>query len=133
MADGPLSKNNSGDSTLKLLRTLLVVLMMSVFSLAAAARMLTINASTVGVPGSDALAELYLPAGRPPTAAVVVLHGCNDVSPHYRAWSLRLAERGYAALLVDSFRPRGYAGGVCNHGRDVSAERRAGDAFAVAE
>jgi dienelactone hydrolase len=120
------------DRTLKLLRTLLVVLMMLVFSLPVTAQLLTIDASAVGVPGSGARAELYLPAGRPPTAAVVVLHGCNGVSPHDRAWSTRLAEWGYAALVVDSFRRRGYPDGVCNHGRDVSAETRAGDAFAAA-
>ncbi len=51
---------------------------------------------------SGALAELYLPTGAAPAAAVVVLHGCDGVGPHYREWARRLAQWGYSALLIDS-------------------------------
>jgi len=44
-----------------------------------------------------------------PRALVVVLHGCDGVGRHYREWALELASWGYVALLVDSFRPRGFA------------------------
>jgi dienelactone hydrolase len=108
-----------------------IVLVMLV-ALPLRAQPLTFDASSVGGPGSGARAELYLPTGAPPTAAVVVLHGCNGVSPHYRIWAARLAQWGYAALLVDSFRPRGYADGVCGHGRDVPGDLRARDAFDAA-
>jgi dienelactone hydrolase len=82
----------------------------------------------IGPPGSNAPAELYLPSGVAPSAAVVVLHGCDGVSPHYRQWARRLADWGYAALLIDSFRPRGYTQ-VCNHGLLVPPEAQARDAF----
>jgi hypothetical protein len=61
----------------------------------------------VGAPLSGALAELYLPAGAAPVGAVVVLHGCDGIEPHYRQWAQRLADWRYAALLIDSFGPRG--------------------------
>jgi dienelactone hydrolase len=82
----------------------------------------------VGGPSSGAPAELYLPAAMPPPAAIVVLHGCDGVGPHYRQWAQRLTEWGYAALLIDSFGPRGFRE-VCNHGELVPPEARARDAF----
>jgi dienelactone hydrolase len=116
-----------------MMRWIRLVLLAVPPTLAAAAlhaQSLTIDASTVGTPGSGARAELYMPAVA--AGAVVELHGCNGISPHYRIWAARLAQWGYATLLVDSFRPRGYADGVCNHGRDVPADLRARDAFAAA-
>jgi hypothetical protein len=62
----------------------------------------------VGGPSSGAPAELYLPAATPPPGAIVILHGCDGVGPHYRQWARRLTEWGYAALLIDSFGPRGF-------------------------
>jgi dienelactone hydrolase len=50
------------------------------------------------------------------------------VGPHYRFWANQLAQWGYAALLIDSFRPRGYAE-VCNRGELVPPEVQARDAF----
>lgn len=82
----------------------------------------------VGPPGSNAPAELFMPQGARPTAAVVVLHGCDGVSPHYREWARRLADWGYAALLIDSFRPRGFTQ-ICNRGMLVPPEAQARDAF----
>ncbi len=82
----------------------------------------------VGPPRSDAPAELYLPIGAAPSAAVVVLHGCDGVGPHYREWARRLAGWGYAALLIDSFGPRGFRE-VCNQGLLVPPEEQVRDAF----
>jgi dienelactone hydrolase len=82
----------------------------------------------VGAPDSSSPAELYLPGGTPPSAAVVVLHGCNGIGRHEREWGRRLAQWGFAALLIDSFRPRGYTE-VCNRGRLVPPEAQARDAF----
>jgi dienelactone hydrolase len=96
----------------------------------AAAQVPAFDASTVGAPGSGARAELFMPAGTP-TAAVIVLHGCDGVGPHYRSWARQLAQWGYAALLVDSFRPRGFTE-VCNHGELVPPEAQARDAFNAA-
>jgi dienelactone hydrolase len=82
----------------------------------------------VGGPATGAPAELYVPAAMPPVAAVVVLHGCDGIHPHYRQWARRLADWGYAALLIDSFGPRGFSE-VCNHGELVPPEVQARDAF----
>lgn len=82
----------------------------------------------VGAPRSGAPAELTMPAGGTPTAAVVVLHGCGGVVPHDRWWADQIARWGYAALLIDSFRPRGYTE-VCNRGLLVPPEAQARDAF----
>ena len=82
----------------------------------------------VGAPLSGALAELYLPARTAPVGAVVVLHGCDGIEPHYRQWAQRLADWGYAALLIDSFGPRGFQE-VCNRGLLVPPEAQARDAF----
>jgi dienelactone hydrolase len=92
----------------------------------------TFSDATVGGPGSDAPAELYLPAIAGPYPAVVVLHGCNGVSSQYRGWARLLAGWGYAALVVDSFRPRGVSS-VCNHSMDIPPHLRAKDAFIAAD
>jgi dienelactone hydrolase len=83
--------------------------------------------SGTGPPGS----ELFLPDGAVPKAGVVLLHGCNGIGNRDREWARRLAGWGYAALIVDSFGPRGYRE-VCNRGRLVPPETRARDAFAAA-
>jgi len=91
----------------------------------------TFDETSVGGPGSGARAELFMPTGATPTAAIVVLHGCNGVGRHDRVWAAQLAQWGYAALLIDSFRPRGFTE-VCNRGRLVPPEAQARDAFDAA-
>ena len=81
-------------------------------------------------PRGGGAAELFRPEGVGPFPAVVVLHGCDGVGPHYRDWARRLVNWGYVALLVDSFGPRGVRE-VCNKGRKVPPEARAEDAFAA--
>ena len=109
-------------------RLLSLLLVCSLTGLAVGAKAQGFDPAKVGGPGSGAPAELYLPAAMPPAAAVVVLHGCDGIEPHYRQWARRLADWGYAALLIDSFRPRGFSE-VCNHGQLVPAEAQARDAF----
>jgi dienelactone hydrolase len=106
----------------------LAVLVASAHSTAAQA---PIDAGSVGAPRSNARAELFLPAGSGRFPAMVVLHGCDGVGPHYRDWARELAGWGYVALLVDSFRPRGYRT-VCNRGMDVPPLVQAQDAFDAA-
>jgi dienelactone hydrolase len=96
---------------------------------AASAQAIGLTAGDVGAPLSGAAAELYRPPGSGPFPAVVVLHGCNGVGPHDRRWAQLLSQWGYVALLIDSFRPRGFTE-VCNRGRLVPPEARAADAFA---
>lgn len=92
---------------------------------------LSFSDANVGALRSDQPGELILPQGSGPFPAVIVLHGCDGVSPHYRVWARWLASWGYAALLIDSFRPRGIAI-LCGRGRELSPALRARDAFAAA-
>jgi dienelactone hydrolase len=99
---------------------------------ARAEQALTLNDVTVGPLGSARAGELVLPhAATAPYPAVIVLHGCNGVSPHVRQLAKRLADWGYAALVVDSFGPRGLIN-ICNHGGILSGPRRVVDVFAAA-
>ena len=93
---------------------------------------LILNGGTVGPLGSNKASELVLPrAGTAPFPAVIVLHGCNGVSRHVREMARRLAGWGYAALVVDSFRPRGFDN-VCNRGKTFPAAVRVADVFTAA-
>jgi len=54
-------------------------------------------------------AETYRPDGPGPFPAVVLMHGCEGVSENSRRWARWLQERGYIAVVVDSWTPRGLA------------------------
>jgi dienelactone hydrolase len=51
-------------------------------------------------------ATLVMPGGAGPFPAVVLLHGCHGVLPVTRRWARWFRDRGYAALVVDSWTPR---------------------------
>lgn len=85
----------------------------------------------------DAL--IYRPIGKGPFPALVLLHGCSgmyassgDVTQSYLHWVELLAGNGYAALLVDSFSPRGYSR-ICElQDRPIRESReRVQDAYAA--
>lgn len=79
---------------------------------------------------------LFEPAGKGPFPAVVMLHGragpysslakgvynAETLSKRHKMWGEFWAERGYVALLVDSFGPRGYFEGF---GRGSYSDRPA--------
>jgi dienelactone hydrolase len=50
--------------------------------------------------------KLYKPDGPGPFPALVLLHGCQGVLPQTQTWARWLRERGYVALVTDSFGPR---------------------------
>lgn len=50
--------------------------------------------------------RLVRPDGPGAFPALVLLHGCHGVSRQVHAWARWLADRGYVALVVDSFGPR---------------------------
>jgi dienelactone hydrolase len=60
---------------------------------------------TPGAP-LEIAATLVRPAGEGPFPAVVELHGCGGVVPQSYRWARWFAQRGYVALVVDSFGPR---------------------------
>jgi dienelactone hydrolase len=81
------------------------LLVMTLLPGCAAARVSFLNATPaapLAVP-----ADVYRPVGSGPFAAVVLLHGCEGVSENSRRWAEWLRERGYLALVVDSWTPRG--------------------------
>jgi dienelactone hydrolase len=92
---------------------------------------LTINDQTVGGLLSHKVGRLKLPNGNGPFPAVIVLSGCNGVKHSTRVWARRLASWGSAALIVDSFTPRGLRN-VCHRGGELAGPERAKDAFAAA-
>ena len=59
-------------------------------------------------------ALLYAPEGKGPFPAIVLFHGCNgmwtpagEANRTHEAWAQHFRQKGYVALLVDSFGPRG--------------------------
>lgn len=82
---------------------------------------------------------LMKPVGAGPFPTVLLLHGCGGpltdkgkIAARERAWMELLTAEGYAALLLDSFNPRGFAS-ICTRGeRPLSAEEdRPFDAYAA--
>jgi len=98
------------------------------------------DAETVHFPSEDGKTKLvgylFRPSGGGRHAAVVLLHGragpysslakgkynASTLSKRHKEWGAFWASRGYIALLVDSFGPRGYSGGF---GRGSYSERPA--------
>src|SRR5258708_3798296 len=85
------------------------------------------NARPAGRPLTGRLA---LPQGPGPFPAMIVLHGCNGLSQQVTDWAVRLTGWGYAALVLDSFGPRG-AGDICRASGAISVLDRAGDVLAA--
>jgi dienelactone hydrolase len=83
---------------------------------------------------------LFMPTGGGPFPAVVIMHGCNGLDwlisgrpgwTLFKRYAARYVAHGYAALILDSFEPRGVAN-ICGSGLTVSPKRRAWDAFSAA-
>jgi dienelactone hydrolase len=75
-------------------------------------------------------AELIVPKGAGPHPAVIVAHGCSGITPSQRNWASRIADWGYATLLLDSFGPRG-RGSICTDAASITGRDRAGDVGAA--
>ncbi len=73
--------------------------------------------------------SLHRPDGPGPFPAVVLLHTCGGLQRHVHEWARRLRDHGYAALVVDSFTPRG-ATWVCGNWA-VSLDEVTADAYAA--
>ena len=74
-------------------------------------------------------ATLIRPAGPGPFPAVVQLHGCAGVEAQSLRWARWLADRGYVALVLDSFGPRGIEGDCRSGPDDPPITARFDDAF----
>lgn len=65
-------------------------------------------------PGLELAGRLYRPVGEGPFPAIVMLHGCSGLwgkggepTASFAFWAEHFRSRGYVALLLDSFGPRG--------------------------
>ncbi|MGH7311972.1 MAG: dienelactone hydrolase family protein, partial [Candidatus Rokuibacteriota bacterium] len=74
-------------------------------------------------------AWLWRPAGEGPFPAVVLLHGCHGVSASTQAWGRWFRDRGYVALVVDSWAARGIANGCLPTSPDLPSSERFDDAI----
>ena len=101
---------------------------------------IAVTASTVAFDSADGrvrlIGYLFRPPGDGPFPAIVLMHGrgglystlpgsgvsIDSLSIRHRHWARFWASEGYAALLVDSFAPRGYASGF---GRGTYGDRPA--------
>jgi dienelactone hydrolase len=76
-------------------------------------------------------AELYTPDSAGPHPAVILHHGCNGIGQNVKSWALWLQAQGYAALVVDSFTPRGITT-LCGFPQPLMGDVRAHDVYAAA-
>jgi dienelactone hydrolase len=110
-----------------MLRPLLAALGACVLSAGCAASLVQFPNATPGalrpVPG-----WLSLPRGRGPFPAVVLLHGCHGVSASTHDWALWFRDRGYVALVVDSWAARGMSEGCSPESPDLPNTERFDDA-----
>lgn len=73
-------------------------------------------------------AEEFVPDGAGPFPAVVLMHGCHGVSASNFEWARWFRERGYVALVVDSWKARGMKKGLCTpRSKDVPNTERFDD------
>ncbi|MBI4245601.1 MAG: dienelactone hydrolase family protein [Candidatus Rokubacteria bacterium] len=91
-------------------------------------------ASSVSFPNATPAAPrpvpgwLATPPGEGPFAAVVLLHGCHGVSASTHDWTRWFRDRGYVALVVDSWAARGMAEGCSPESPDLPNTERFDDA-----
>jgi dienelactone hydrolase len=81
-------------------------------------------------PGAGAvqIAATFRPVAPRPAPAVVILHGCGGIGQNHSRMAQRLAQQGYATLLLDSFSSRGIVDACTrNWPTPADAERRAHD------
>jgi dienelactone hydrolase len=73
------------------------------------------------------------PQGEGPFPVAVLLHTCGGIGPHVLNWAGFLRARGYASVIVDSFRPRGSNRCTIPTHFPASVDEVAGDAIAAIE
>jgi len=91
-----------------------------------------LEAGTFKTGAVEVTAELTLPAGTGRVPAAILVHGSAGVSDHHRRYARLLAKWGIAALVVDSFSPRGITSTVGDQGA-ISPHAMLVDAYAALE
>jgi len=75
--------------------------------------------------------DLFTPDGAGPHPAVILHHGCSGIGQNVKNWALWLQSQGYAALVLDSFTPRGIRT-LCGSPQPLMGGVRAHDVYAAA-
>jgi dienelactone hydrolase len=99
----------------------------ALFLAGCAASHVTFENATPGTPLRVPMIEMR-PAGAGPFAAVLLMHGCHGVSASTHEWARWFVDRGYVALVVDSWRPRGITDGCVPAETEVPNTARFDDA-----
>jgi dienelactone hydrolase len=91
-------------------------------------------AAEEGAHGELERMAIFKPPGNGPFPAIVLLHTCAALgsNPQIPYWVRQALARGYAAFVVDSFRPRGFFGNAGCGGIPNAVPMRVRDAFAAA-
>jgi len=87
----------------------------------------TFRNATPGAPLAIPALE-FRPEGAGPYPAMVLMHGCHGVLPATERWAKWLRERGYVALIVDSWSPRGVRDGCVPAKTEIPNTARFDDA-----
>lgn len=95
----------------------------------AAAAAEPVSFPSVGPFASVTLTGAFYQAAGTRAPAVVLLHTCGGISPHEYAWADWFVSKGYSALVVDSFRPRGVSNLCGRRGAAPTPTDRAFDAL----
>lgn len=79
--------------------------------------------------------KVFKPSGNGPFPVALILHGCGGKTPFLEDYAQVAVEAGYAAVVVDSFKPRGMSSldaklFVCT-GVVLQGLKRSGDIFAM--
>jgi dienelactone hydrolase len=119
---------------------LLLLAALSCAAIATAQEKISIPPRGLSSSPAPLVAHLFQPSGRPPHAAIVMVHGCGGaysrngkLNPRHQMWGEYLAAQGYIALMVDSFTSRGVKE-LCTQklsDRTLRPAERAGDAYAA--
>lgn len=109
-----------------------IVLLLHAFPVGAGVHAAEEPPASVDPPAPPYLVDqlLFRPEGSGPFPVVILLHGCSGVTQAELGWARELRSRGYAALIVDSFRPRGFRE-ICTDFLRVTRSQRADDAYAA--
>jgi dienelactone hydrolase len=103
-----------------------VALAVSILLTGCAGPAVSFSNATPGAP-RDIVGYESRPEGGGPFPAVVLMHGCHGVSRSTREWAAWLRQRGFVALVVDSWAPRDI-GNACEPGPDIPNTERFDDA-----
>ena len=79
--------------------------------------------------------KVFKPSGSGPFPVALILHGCGGKTPFLETYAQVAVQAGYAAVVVDSFKPRGMSTldgklFVCT-GTTLQGLKRSGDIFAM--